>query len=137
MDDFVTNAAKKPIKVPQMDDFVPISAKKQARKIRRKKRPAKAKAEEQITEEEKIQKILDSLKGKIQWDNEELRQQYDAFMSVCPNGEMAKEMFCELSAQYLGPDAEFLTEALFRIFDEDNSGSMCFTEYCLALNATK
>ena len=37
----------------------------------------------------------------------------------------------------LGQDAKFLADSLFRVFDEDNSGSMDFSEYILALNATR
>jgi Ca2+-binding EF-hand superfamily protein len=37
----------------------------------------------------------------------------------------------------LGADAKFLADSLFRVFDEDNSGNMDFTEYILALNATR
>jgi hypothetical protein len=37
----------------------------------------------------------------------------------------------------LGEDAKFLADSLFRVFDEDNSGSMDFAEYIMALNATR
>ena len=37
----------------------------------------------------------------------------------------------------LGQDAEFLAESLFRVFDDDKSGSMDFQEYIMALNATR
>lgn len=64
---------------------------------------------------------------------------------------MTKRMFIDLSKSALGDKAEFLAESLFRkvstlnisiylnqfrVFDDDNSGTMDFTEYMLALNAT-
>ena len=42
-----------------------------------------------------------------------------------------------LLQQVLGDEAPFLADALFRVFDDDGSGSMDFQEYILALNATK
>ena len=60
----------------------------------------------------------------------------------------------DLSKSALGDSAEFLAEALFRkvnklkecylpviytqsrVFDDDNSGTMDFTEYMMAINAT-
>ena len=36
-----------------------------------------------------------------------------------------------------GEEAQFLADSLFRVFDEDNSGSMDFSEYILALYATR
>ena len=50
-------------------------------------------------------------------------------MKTCPNGEMTKSQF--LAAQG-GP----LADSLCRVFDEDSSGSMDFTEYMLANNCT-
>ena len=37
----------------------------------------------------------------------------------------------------LGDDAQFLADSLFRVFDDDGSGTMDFQEYVMALNATK
>ena len=45
--------------------------------------------------------------------------------------------FCVFLQQVLGDEATFLVEALFRIFDDDKSGSIDFEEFILALNATK
>ena len=39
--------------------------------------------------------------------------------------------------QVLGDEAHFLVNAMFRIFDDDNSGTIDFEEFILALNATK
>ena len=69
---------------------------------------------------------------------------------------MTKRKFMDLSKCALGDQSEFLAEALFRkvyrlweyylsqlllynqfrVFDDDNSGTMDFTEYMMAINAT-
>ena len=49
---------------------------------------------------------------------------------------MRKKKFVELSKEALGSKSDFLSDALFRVFDEDNSGTMDFAEYMLAINAT-
>ena len=77
-------------------------------------------------------------------------------MKECPGGEMTKERFVELSEvntifwpdpghdiflihlqTVLGDEAQFLADSLFRVFDDDGSGTMDFQEYIMALNATK
>ena len=37
----------------------------------------------------------------------------------------------------LGEDAKFLAESIFRVFDNDGSGTMDFQEYVMALNSTR
>jgi Ca2+-binding EF-hand superfamily protein len=37
----------------------------------------------------------------------------------------------------LGEDAHLLADSMFRVFDDDGSGTMDFREYLMALNATK
>ena len=51
-------------------------------------------------------------------------------------GRWQKKKFVELSKEALGSKSDFLSDALFRVFDEDNSGTMDFAEYMLAINAT-
>ena len=46
-------------------------------------------------------------------------------------------MFLILLQTVLGDEAQFLADSLFRVFDDDDSGSMDFQEYIMALNATK
>ena len=113
-----------------------------------KKKSSKSKAKENIVEptieEEEMRKDLEAedemverLIKKSEFSEESIRSQYKGFMSVCPNGQMTKEKFLSLSQQVLGDEAEFLVEALFRVFDDDKSGSIDFEEFILALNATK
>ena len=75
------------------------------------------------------------------------------FEESCPSGSMTLEKFVELSREALGDQADFLSEALFRflwtqhfsvmvcfssrlycrLFDDDQSGSLEFNEYMLAI----
>ena len=73
--------------------------------------------------------MFKALEGKLSLPKEEISQNYDQFMKTCPNGEMTK-------AQFLAAQGGSLAESLFRVFDEDGSGSMDFTEYMLASNCT-
>merc|ERR1712032_85859 len=57
-------------------------------------------------------------------------------MKICPKGSMTKEQFLEKSKDILGEQAGVMGEGLFRVFDEDNSGSMDFEEYIMAINCT-
>jgi Ca2+-binding EF-hand superfamily protein len=43
----------------------------------------------------------------------------------------------EMLQAVLGADAKLLADSLFKVFDEDNSGSLDFAEYIMALNATR
>ena len=114
-----------------------------------KKKSSKAKAKENIVEPaieeeemkkedlEAVEEMIERLVKKSEFSEDSIRSQYKSFMSVCPEGQMTKEKFLSLSQQVLGDEAEFLVEALFRVFDDDKSGSIDFEEFILALNATK
>ena len=47
---------------------------------------------------------------------------------------MIRMIYCQTA---LGDEAVFLTESIFRIFDNDSSGTMDFQEYVLALHSTR
>merc|ERR1712032_1386488 len=49
-------------------------------------------------------------------------------MKICPKGSMTKEQFLEKSKDILGEQAGVMGEGLFRVFDEDNSGSIDIDE---------
>ena len=69
------------------------------------------------------------LEKKVSLSKEEIAKNYDDFMALCPTGEMTKTQFME-------DQGGVLAESLFRVFDEDNSGKLDFTEYMLASNCT-
>ena len=76
------------------------------------------------------------LQDKTGFSEECLRSQHEIFIKICPTGEMTKQTFLDLSRQAMGDQVGFLSDSLFRIFDTDNSGTMDFDEYMLALKAT-
>ena len=47
---------------------------------------------------------------------------------------MIRMIYCQTA---LGDEAVFLAESIFRIFDNDSSGTMDFQEYVLALHSTR
>ena len=92
--------------------------------------------------------------AKTELSGESIRTQHASFLEECPSGEMSKAKFVELSEvifqligqemlykrpaqKVLGEEAQFLADTLFRVFDDDGSGTMDFQEYILALNATR
>ena len=101
-----------------------------------KKKAAKAEWKKKIKKGKRSQRdkgnkedMFKALEGKLSLSKEDISQNYDQFMKTCPNGEMTK-------AQFLADQGGSMAESLFRVFDEDGSGSMDFTEYMLANNCT-
>ena len=39
--------------------------------------------------------------------------------------------------QVVGQDNSFMAESIFRVFDDDDSGTMDFSEYVMAINAAR
>ena len=89
-----------------------------------------------MTEDVKHKQVLKTVQVKTGLTEQQVKDQFEQFMKICPNGLMTKKKFIELSREALGDQADFLSESLFRVFDEDNSGTMDFEEYMLAINAT-
>ena len=75
------------------------------------------------------EKTFKMLETKMSLSKEEITRNYEEFMALCPSGEMTKAKFME-------DQGGLLAESLFRVFDEDNSGKLDFTEYMLASNCT-
>ena len=108
--------------------YVPLSERTNARK--------KSKKLKTKTSETKQLRQMKSVQKKTGLSEEEVKHQLQEFMKTCPSGVMTKKKFVDLSREALGNDANFLADSLFRVFDEDGSGTMDFTEYMLAINAT-
>ena len=81
-------------------------------------------------------RLLKTVQQKTGLPEKQVRDRFEEFMRTCPAGEMTKKKFVDLSREALGEEANFLADSLFRVFDEDNSGTMDFAEYMLAINAT-
>ena len=109
------------------EDRAAMENKKKAAKAGGKKRMRKGKGSQR--EESNKEEIFSILEAKVSLSKEEMSDCYDQFMKTCPNGEMTK-------AQFLKDQEGLMAESLFRVFDEDGSGSMDFTEYMLASNCT-
>lgn len=85
-----------------------------------------------------LQEMVTILMGKTGQSRETIMQSYDTFTKECGagGGEMSRDQFIKLSKSALGEDAKFLAESIFRVFDNDGSGTMDFQEYVMALNST-
>ena len=97
----------------------------------RKERGKKITRKEKRCKREKFdkEKTFKMLEEKVSLSKEEIARNYDDFMALCPSGEMTKTQFME-------DQGGVMAESLFRVFDEDNSGKLDFTEYMLASNCT-
>ncbi|XP_014679315.1 PREDICTED: neuronal calcium sensor 2-like, partial [Priapulus caudatus] len=55
----------------------------------------------------------------------------------CPNGQLTRKKFLEVYKQFFpSGNAETFCDHVFRTFDQDNSGSIDFREFLLAINVT-
>ena len=55
---------------------------------------------------------------------------------MCPEGSLSKKKFIEVSKYLYGDQAKNLSENIFNIFDEDQSGHIDFVEYMMAINSS-
>ena len=55
---------------------------------------------------------------------------------MCPEGSLSKKKFVEVSKDLYGDQAKNLSESIFNIFDEDQSGHIDFVEYMMAINSS-
>ena len=96
-----------------------------------KDRGKKITRKEKIFKREKFdkEKTFKMLEKKVSLSKEEIARNYDDFMALCPSGEMTKTQFME-------DQGGVMAESLFRVFDEDKSGKLDFTEYMMAFNCT-
>ena len=76
-----------------------------------------------------------TLEVKLGLSAQHIGVKYKEFMKKHPTGEMTKEEFIEASKQ-LGDTKRCMAESLFRVFDEDDSGTMDFGEFMMASNCT-
>ena len=106
-----------------------MEGKKKAVKIDVKKKGKKKKTIKKVPKEE----IFKLLETKLGLSNKEILENYEDFMRTCPNGEMTKDIFVN---SYKSDGEGLLADSLFRVFDEDGSGTMDFPEYMMASNCT-
>ena len=61
----------------------------------------------------------------------EISEQFSSFMKMCPDGSLSQKKFIEVSRELYGNQAKNLSESIFNIFDEDQSGHIDFVEYMM------
>ena len=71
------------------------------------------------------------------FDRDQILDWYDGFIAQCPTGRMKLKNFNNFYNQFnpKGNSKKFCKYA-FRLFDEDNSGYICFKEFILAVSIT-
>ena len=74
--------------------------------------------------------------GSAGYGEQDIRQQYENFMKICPDGSLTKKIFLDSSRKLYGHQAKQLSAALFDIFDQDLSGKIDFVEYIMVDEGT-
>ena len=75
-----------------------------------------------------------TLEVKIGLSQKDIVEKYKKFTKKHPSGEMSKKEYIEAS-KHFGMKG-YMAESLFRVFDEDGSGTMDFGEFMMASNCT-
>jgi len=104
----------------------PSKKSKKKRKTKKKKKPIDDETA-RIAAENAKRELVEFLATKTDLTEEELLISYDEFHENYPSGEINKKEFLAQSKAGM-----FLAEALFRVFDEDNSGNLDFSEFIQA-----
>ena len=80
---------------------------------------------------------LKFLKTHTSYDEGEIRDWYETFRQECPSGSVDPARFVDTYKLFF-PDgkAEKFCESVFRTFDTDNSGTIDFREFLLAIDVT-
>ena len=77
------------------------------------------------------------LQAKTQLDQASIQGWYEGFLKDCPSGELTKEQFVEMYSKiFPSGNADNFSKNIFRTFDTNNSGTIDFREFMLALHAT-
>ena len=78
-----------------------------------------------------------ALTQKLGLSVDNVEKQHAAFIDKYPTGEMKKEDFIAYILEKDDMAEEETAESLFGIFDKDSSGTMDFSEFLMASQATK
>ncbi|XP_041358046.1 neuronal calcium sensor 2-like [Gigantopelta aegis] len=84
-----------------------------------------------------LKEDIDFLVQNTNFCKSEIKQWYKGFMRDCPEGQLSKEKFKEVYAQFFpGGNPDDFCEHVFRSFDKDHSGAIEFKEFLMAINIT-
>ena len=106
-----------------MDNKPRKKSKKKSKKSKKKKKPINDEEAAAAAEQAK-RDLCESLVSKTDLTAEELIIAHEEFHEKYPSGEINKKQFLDQSTA-----GTFLAEALFRVFDEDGSGNLDFSEF--------
>jgi len=83
------------------------------------------------------QETIDVLTHDTYFSEKEIRQWHKGFLKDCPNGLLTEKGFIRIYKQFFpqGDPSKFAT-LVFRVFDENNDGSIEFEEFIRALSIT-
>ena len=101
-----------------------------------KRKPLKFKKKHVKTKAEKEEEMINSVSAKIGISSDEVKIKHANFMSKYPSGKMTRNDLIAESKEFLDDDNRFLAGSLFRVFDEDRSGSLEFPEFMIASHCT-
>merc|ERR1712227_759523 len=74
---------------------------------------------------------------KTDLDKSTIEEWYEGFLKDCPSGELSKEKFIAMYSKiFPSGNAENFSQNIFRTFDTNNSGTVDFREFMLALHVT-
>jgi len=80
---------------------------------------------------------MDFLQQKTDLDKSTIEEWYEGFLKDCPSGELSKEKFIAMYSKiFPSGNAENFSQNIFRTFDTNNSGTIDFREFMLALHVT-
>ncbi|CAF1002826.1 unnamed protein product [Adineta ricciae] len=78
---------------------------------------------------------IERLTKNTSYTSEQIHQWHEAFLRDCPNGKLTARQFTEVYKKFYPEfEAEKYSAQVFRTFDSDNSGSIDFVEFLLAVN---
>eukprot|EP00090_Calanus_glacialis_P035417 TRINITY_DN60467_c0_g1_i1.p1 TRINITY_DN60467_c0_g1~~TRINITY_DN60467_c0_g1_i1.p1 ORF type:complete len:183 (-),score=53.62 TRINITY_DN60467_c0_g1_i1:115-663(-) len=77
------------------------------------------------------------LQDKTQLDKDSIQEWYEGFLRDCPSGELSQTKFIAMYSKiFPSGNADNFSQNIFRTFDTNNSGTIDFREFMLALHVT-